>query len=169
MELTKEGDAIKYLVAVLLSAVFVIATNPKGQSPALTKTVAPKAEVVKPATPVVTPTTVEQQPKPELVQVSTPAPVAQGCEAYRPIIAQYAWDVRTAMAIMRAESGCNPTATSPSAGNYDGVPDYGLFQLHGLQVYDPAENIRLAYTIKYLKGGWKHWSVYNSGKYLSYL
>lgn len=90
------------------------------------------------------------------------------CESYRPLFEQYGWNVNTAMAIMQAESGCRPTAISPT-------DDHGLMQInHGVEIYgqgiyDPATNIRIAYTEKYLKGGWRHWSVYNSGAYLKYL
>lgn len=117
-----------------------------------------------------TPAPVTPAPKP----APTPAPVVQtppttGCAAYEPIVAQYGWDVRTAMAIMQAESGCRAVTPDNSYLNYDGIPDYGLFQLHGIAVTDPAENIRIAYTVKYLGQGWSAWSTYTSGAYLKYL
>ncbi len=90
------------------------------------------------------------------------------CESYRPLFAKYDWNVNTAMAIMQAESGCRPTAVSPT-------DDHGLMQInhgveiYGQQIYDPAFNIAIAYSEKYEKGGWRHWSVYNSGAYLRYL
>lgn len=93
------------------------------------------------------------------------------CSTYQSMVAQYDWPVQTAMAIMRAESGCRAITPSNAAINYDGVPDYGLFQLHGMDVTDPAENIRLAYTVKYVGAGrsFTPWSTYNSGAYRSYL
>ena len=56
------------------------------------------------------------------------------------------------MAVMQAESGCNPNAISPT-------DDHGLFQLHGIPIYNPVNNIAYAYKEKYLKGGWNHWQV----------
>lgn len=100
-----------------------------------------------------------------------PLPSIQGsgnCESYRPIVAQYNWDVSTALAIMRAESGCRPNAVSPTN-------DHGLMQInkglaiYGQQIYDPAHNVRVAFENKYLKGGWSHWTVYNTGAYKKYL
>lgn len=91
------------------------------------------------------------------------------CEAYRPLVAQYKWDVRIAMAIMQAESGCRAVTPDNSAINYDGVADHGLFQLHGIAVTDPAANISIAYNQKYLTQGWQAWSVFNSGAYLKFL
>lgn len=84
------------------------------------------------------------------------------CEQYLPIIRQYEWDHSIAYAIMKAESGCNPNAISPTN-------DHGLFQLHGIAEYIPAKNIEIAYKEKYLKGGWKHWTVYKTGTYKKYL
>lgn len=90
------------------------------------------------------------------------------CEQYRPLFARYGWDIRTAMAIMQAESSCNPSIVSPSN-------DHGLMQinkglqLYGTAIYNPAKNIQIAYTEKYLKGGWRHWTVYKSGAYTRYL
>lgn len=91
------------------------------------------------------------------------------CESYRPLVAQYDWNVSVAMAVMQAESGCRVVTPDNSALNYDGVPDHGLFQLHGIPVTDPAENIRIAYQQKYLSQGWGAWSAYKSGAYLRYL
>lgn len=104
------------------------------------------------------------------------------CEAYRPLVMQYAWDVRVAMAIMRAESGCNPGAHNPEAhrdiyGNVICYGSFGLFQIscHGGQIYDPAQNVAAAwakYTAKYKDGsiaGWRPWGAFNSGAYLRYL
>lgn len=93
------------------------------------------------------------------------------CAAYRGLVAQYDWPVQTAMAIMQAESGCRAVTPSNAAINYDGVPDYGLMQLHGINVTNPAENIRIAYAVKYLGAGrsFTPWSTYNNGAYLKYL
>lgn len=91
------------------------------------------------------------------------------CSAYRKLVAQYSWNVSVAMAVMQAESGCRVVTPDNSALNYDHVADHGLFQLHGINVTDPAENIRIAYKVKYLSQGWGAWSTYNNGAYLRYL
>lgn len=79
-----------------------------------------------------------------------------GCEQYKPLVAKYSWDINVAMAVMYAESGCNPNAVSSTN-------DHGLFQLHGIPIYNPAENVAYAYNNKYLAGGWSHWTVCNVG------
>ena len=103
----------------------------------------------------------------------TPAPKivtssANLCASYASLFAQYGWNIDVAMAICSAESRGNPTAVSPT-------DDYGLMQInHGLEIYgsaiyDPAFNIKIAYTIKYLGNGWLPWTTYTSGKYYQYL
>ena len=95
-----------------------------------------------------------------------------GCSLYAGLVGQYDWDTSVAMAIMQAESGCNPSIVSPP--NSDGLSDFGLMQLHGLRILDPAQNIAQAYQIylsrsKWDTNGWNAWSTYNNGKYLNYL
>ncbi len=63
-----------------------------------------------------------------------------GCENYRSLVAQYEWPVEQAMLTMSEESQCNPNAISAT-------DDHGLFQLHNRPVYDPAENVRIAYAL----------------------
>lgn len=104
------------------------------------------------------------------------APSAQvassgNCAAYEPLVAQYGWNVHIAMAIMQAESGCNPTATSPTC-------DHGLMQINCVHaaavggnlalLNDPATNVRVAYQV-YQGAGWSAWTTYTSGAYLRYL
>lgn len=91
------------------------------------------------------------------------------CAKYRPIVAQYKWDVNVAMAIMKAESNCRAVTPDNSAINFDGKPDYGLMQLHAIPVVDPVANISIAYHNKYLTQGWGAWSTYKNGAYLRYL
>lgn len=102
---------------------------------------------------------------------SEPAPQRTGCETYRPLLEQYNWDVKTAIAVMQAESGCNPTILSPTA-------DRGLMQINAVHadmvngnlnaLFDPATNIQVANRV-YLSQGWKGWSAYNNGSYLKFL
>lgn len=90
------------------------------------------------------------------------------CESYRGLVAQYNWNTDIALAIMRAESGCRPNAVSPTN-------DHGLMQInqgldiYGSKIYDPAFNVKIAYEQKYAKGGWSHWTVYNTGAYRKYM
>lgn len=105
--------------------------------------------------------------------VPQPVSYASGgsCEAYRPLVARYSWNVSVAMAIMHAESGCNPTATSPTC-------DHGLMQVNCVHanlvggnlalLSDPATNVRVAYQI-YSGAGWSAWTAYTSGAYLRYI
>lgn len=96
------------------------------------------------------------------------APVSTSCKSYAGLVGKYKWDTRIALAIMQAESGCNPNASSPTN-------DHGLMQInqglgiYGKKIYDPAFNVKVAYETKYLRGGWGHWTVYNTGAYLRYM
>lgn len=108
--------------------------------------------------------------------VIAPAPVAPamvyptGCANYLPLVQQYNWNVQVAMAIMQTESQCNPNPPSNAAINYDGVSDFGLFQLHGIPITDPAANVAYAYYHKYVPAdGFTPWNTYTSGRYLQYL
>jgi hypothetical protein len=69
-------------------------------------------------------------------------------------------------AIEHAESLCNPQAVNTI--NYDGKYDYGLLQLHGKAIMDPAQNIAAAYKI-WERQGYQAWTTYNNGKYLTYI
>lgn len=114
----------------------VPATTPPPQSPAPV------------ATPAVTPPT------------STPT-YSTDCSAYLSLVEQYSWPVNTMMAIMQAESSCNPVAYNPTGC-------YGLFQLFGQDITDPAANIAAAYII-YVTQGLTAWSSYTDGHYLAFL
>lgn len=92
--------------------------------------------------------------------------VPRGCAAYVPLLQQYDWNISVMAAVMQAESNCNPNAVNPV--NYDGVGDYGLMQLHGQEIYNPADNVAHAYAI-WQRQGYKAWSTYNNGAYLRYL
>jgi hypothetical protein len=109
-------------------------------------------------------------PAPTSTKPASTFTLAGGCQQYLPLVEQYDWDVKTAMAIMSAESTtpgipCNSGAIGTAS--YDGVKDYGLFQLHGIDILDPAQNVAFAYYHKYLTQGWHAWSSYNNGSYLA--
>lgn len=105
-------------------------------------------------------------PQPKIAVVS---PVGS-CEQYRPIVEKYSWSTAAAMLIMDVESegglipngNCDPNAISPTN-------DHGLFQIHnglalyGQQIYEPAFNTSIAYNVKYLHGGFSHWTTCKNG------
>lgn len=93
-------------------------------------------------------------------QASKPAAVSVGisgsCESYRPLVQKYfGAATASAMITMQKESGCNPTAVSPTN-------DHGLFQLNGQPVYDPEANIRIAYAkfVSPRRGTNPNWSAW---------
>lgn len=107
------------------------------------------------------------------------APVkADGCEQFRPLIERYDWDIDVAMAVMKAESSCNPRAYNGTM-NKDGSNDAGLFQVNSIHDatsarFNPTHNIALAHRIyksraKWDSSGWKAWSVFNNGRYLQFM
>lgn len=70
--------------------------------------------------------------------------VSGNCESYRPLVQKYFGTATSgAMIVMSKESGCNPNAVSSTN-------DHGLFQLNGIRVYDPEENIKIAYYQKFV-------------------
>jgi hypothetical protein len=107
--------------------------------------------------------------------VATVAPIPQitlpniACAQYASLFEQYNWNVHTAVAICQAESSGVASVISDPALNYDDTPDYGLMQIHAVDLLDPAQNISYAYHHKYLTQGWGAWSTYNSGAYQRYL
>lgn len=117
-------------------------------------------------------------PAPKVAQAAPAAPIAGGCEQYRPIVAKYGWDVRTAMAVMQQESTMNGIPCNNMAANLNDnhmswagcMGSFGLFQIncsHG-RLYDPEANIATAYKM-YQASGWSPWSAYTSGAYRKYL
>lgn len=102
-----------------------------------------------------------------------------GCERFQPLLERYDWDVRTMLAIIRAESGCDSSVTGDTSLTFtQNGRTYGysvsLFQVRILpgrehcDSHDPATNIACAYHV-WREQGYKAWSVYTSGKYLKYL
>lgn len=100
---------------------------------------------------------------------------ADVCEGFRPLVAKYDWDVDIAMAVMKAESGCNPKNFNY---NTDGTNDAGLFQNNSIhdataRRYDPEYNVALAYRIykdrrSWGISGWRAWTSCWDGKVKCY-
>lgn len=81
------------------------------------------------------------------------------------ITKKYDWDWRVASAVFYGESGLNPDA-------YNSIGACGVVQLYRCPPIDwknPEVNIDYAYHNKYLKGGWRHWVVWQTGAYRQYL
>lgn len=103
----------------------------------------------------------DQKQKQSNIQVANKQYNASGnCEQYRPLVAQYNWNVDVALAVMKAESNCNPNAIHV---NSNGSVDHGLFQLNNINVTDPAQNIAIAYNQKYVPSHWSPWVVCTKG------
>ena len=102
---------------------------------------------------------IQQPTRPKPVQrVGTN--VGGNCETYRPLVAQYGWNVGVAMAVMKAESGCNPNAANWTDNHKVCKGSFGLFQIscHSGQVFDPVKNVQIAYQ-KYAARHWQPWGV----------
>lgn len=133
------------------------------------KTLKPKVEEVAVKEEVAIPTPAPQPERP----VEQPKPVVQAyptnCEAYRPIISKYGWNVDVAMNVMRVESGCNPNAANLNDNHGVCIGSYGLFQIscHGGQIYNPEQNIAAAWS-KYQARGWQPWSFTTCKKIACY-
>ena len=94
-------------------------------------------------------------------------------------IKKYDWDHRTMLAIAKAESSCRAQAkgdtklTYQSNGRIYGY-SIGFFQIRILpgrehcDSFDVTTNVKCAYAI-YKSQGLRAWSVYNNGKYKTYL
>lgn len=149
---------MRYLIAALLSALLIshfqsLLTDKIVQKPVARPTVV-TATAIKPVQPSVQPAVVHTY--------------ASGCSTYDSIFRLYAWNVSVAEAICEAESGGNPYAVSNPSLNYDGVSDYGLMQIHGEDIIDPSANIARAHQ-KYISQGWRAWTTYRTGAYISFL
>jgi soluble lytic murein transglycosylase-like protein len=93
------------------------------------------------------------------------------------LLAQYAWDVDVALAVMQAESGCDPSAFN--GANSNGSNDAGLMQVNSIHVasgligdderFDAEANVRAAWAIYAGRGSFSPWSAYNNGAYEKFL
>lgn len=123
-------------------------------------------------------------PKPVVVDMPTQsaseAPAASprvsggSCETYRPLVAQYGWDVNVAMAVMQAESGCNAYNENATDRHPTCLGSRGLFQIgcdstdDYAGMFNASENVAHAYSM-YSTRGWSPWGAYTSGAYRRYL
>jgi soluble lytic murein transglycosylase-like protein len=107
------------------------------------------------------------------VNVPPEAPKTPGnCDA----VDAYNWNTDIARAICMAESGGNPEATGY---NSNGTADRGLMQVNSIHadlvggnvtaLYDPATNIKIAYSLSHEGTNWTAWSAYNNGSYRKFL
>ena len=87
-------------------------------------------------------------------------------------IAKYDWDIKTAIAIAKAESGLRNEATGDTNTKY---PSVGIFQIRLLpgrpseiQLRDYKFNISYAYQM-YKNSGWKPWSAWLNKSYILYM
>lgn len=92
------------------------------------------------------------------------------CAKYRPLVAQYSWNVDIAMAVMRAESGCRPLAANYKDNHGVCMGSFGLFQIscHGGKIFDPEKNVAAAWG-KYQARGWQPWGAFTNLSYKRYL
>lgn len=108
-------------------------------------------------------------------------PIYTSCAQYAALIERYAWDVHTALAVMKAESGCRADAVGDTTltfiedGEVRGM-SCGLFQVRVLRgrpscdfLQDPANNVAWAWKIYSARGNFGAWSAYTSGAYLNHM
>lgn len=117
----------------------------------------------------------EVAPVPPKPQPQQPVVHPVGCEHYRELVSKYAWNTNIALAVMKAESGCNPNAVGDQfviRGLY--APSCGLMQIRTLQgrpsceqLKDPTTNVAWAWKL-YQASGWQPWSVCKNGKVSCY-
>lgn len=102
------------------------------------------------------------------------------CEVLAQEVKKYDWDVRIALAVAKAESGCRANAVGDTTITYyNNGKKYGysvgMFQIRILEgrehcdSFDIATNVACAYKIYRDAGSWRPWSVYTNGMYRKYL
>lgn len=113
---------------------------------------------------------------PKVIQIDKPliSHVSSNCEQYRPLIAQYDWDVEIAIAVCGAESGGNAFAVNEKDRHKGCMGSSGLFQIACIhrpieEMKDPSLNIKQAYKIYSERNSWKPWGAFTNKSYLKYL
>ena len=79
---------------------------------------------------------------------------------------------RIMFAVCKSESGLNPEARNDDDTRITGYPSLGVCQINGPENWDWKNykaNIDKAYYVKFLNGGFTHWTDYRNGYYLKYL
>lgn len=153
----------------LVAAIAAVTTLGTGTAPKATVNRQPSGNGGSTPSPSTKKVKADLKPAPTKIKPSPPILTYPArCQTYLPLIKKYDWDVNVAFAIMNAESKCNASAISPP--NYDGLRDYGLMQIHGVEILNASQNVAYAYYHKYLPAhGWTPWTTYTSGRYLNYL
>ena len=109
----------------------------------------------------------EVSPRPRPIIASSQ--VAGRCEEFRELVKKYDWNVEVMLAIMMAESSCNPNTLNT---NSDGSNDLGLFQINSIHKKpnreNPELNVQYAYQI-YKSQGLNAWVAYTNGNYLKFM
>jgi len=95
------------------------------------------------------------------------------CSDYADMVAQYDWDYKTAMAVLKAESGCDSSIVNWGDNHKVCMGSAGLFQIGCVnasieEMKNPKANIQKAYDL-YSERGWQPWGAYTDGRYLQYL
>lgn len=103
---------------------------------------------------------------------TTPPAIPANCNA----VEGYDWNTQIAYAICEAESRGNPDAIGY---NTNGSVDRGLMQVNSIHadlvggnlasLFNPATNIKVAYSLSKHGTDWSAWSTYNNGEYRKYL
>lgn len=110
----------------------------------------------------------------EAPQIALKQATGGNCEQYRSLVERYDWNVELALAVMRAESGCNPDGINWQDGHNGCTGSYGLYQVACLHFnenqdkLDVETNIAVAYRI-YERSGWQPWAAYTNGSYLKFI
>lgn len=156
----KRRKVIRTLLRMLLVMAFVLWLN--NNPPKRTEAAPVNKQVVQET---LTDTVVNVEP-PQAVVIPQPESWPKGCEHYVAEVQKYAWNVSVAVNVMRAESGCNPTAIGdnyPINGLH--AASCGLYQVRTLTgrpdcetLKNPATNIQWAWRV-YQSQGWSAWSV----------
>lgn len=106
----------------------------------------------------------------EVVKVNT----RPECNQYRELVEKYDWNVDVAMAVMEAESGCNPEEVNWKDNHKVCMGSAGLFQIGCVhksieEMKDSHKNIEQAYKIYSKDKSWNPWGAFTDGRYLNFL
>jgi len=167
--------SIATLLAVIVFSVSALTVTPSVKVTSRQQATPPGIEletkVEKVSSAIVTPVRQpEKAPEPVAPVAPAPRPVnVAGCEQWRGAVSQYGWNVDVALAVMKAESGCNPNADNVADRHQTCMGSRGLFQIgcnstsFYARMFEPQWNMDAAWSI-YSKRGWRPWGVCTSGK-----